>query len=232
MNNSHKIKPLDKYLNEDFYNPFKDDEDERSKNKTSHITDKSGPLKLRKEVFNINRVEYSKRDNGGYTVLAKTQFARGEIVEICPIIFVGQEVKSIKILKDYVFEIDKEKGTFGVVCGYGMLYSHSQEPNVSFAYNKSNRQMYFLTNRPIKVGEELTINYGVDYWTERTNFNLMSNNMTANTIQPIDVKQNESEVQPNAEEMQDKTQSKVLASPGNPSNPGVSGQIIQGVGQQ
>lgn len=53
----HKIKSLEEYqkLNEDFYNPFdKTDIDM----KPSHIADKGGLLKLRKEIFNINRVEY------------------------------------------------------------------------------------------------------------------------------------------------------------------------------
>ena len=231
---THKIKPLDNYLHEDFYNPF-DEKDESVPKETSHISDRSmRSLLPRKETFNINRVEYSKRDNGGYTVLSKTQFAKGEIVEICPIIFVGSEAKSVKILKDYIFEIDKEKDTYGVVLGYGSIFRHDATPNCDFVYNRSNKQMYFITNRPIKVAEELSINYGTDYWSERMNFNLMSdteNNTSPQQSPNGETDQNESEVQPNAEEMQDKTNMKALSTPNNRNSPVISGQIIGSTGQ-
>jgi SET domain-containing protein len=29
--------------------------------------------------------------------------------------------------------------------------------------------MYFMAKKPINIGEELTINYGVSYWQERNN---------------------------------------------------------------
>ena len=80
----HKIKSLSEYLREEFYNPF--DEDNPVETKPSHIADRGGLLRLRKEVFNINRVEYSKKQNGSYLVLARTQFAKGEIVETSPVI--------------------------------------------------------------------------------------------------------------------------------------------------
>jgi uncharacterized protein len=182
----HIIKPLDDLLAEDFFNPF-DLKDLDKKPDSKAMSDRGGILKLRREVFNINRVQYSKKENGQYTVLAKTQFARGEIIEIAPIIFVGPEVKAIKSLKDYVFEIDKEKQIFGLVMGYGSLYSHSTNPNVEFAYNRSNKQMYFLAKKPIQVEEELSIDYGSSYWEERQNFN------TTGQAKPV-----EENVQPNA----------------------------------
>lgn len=172
---AYKIKKLD----EDFYNPY-DDELEKPKKpkKPVHISDKGGTLKPRREIFNINRVVYSKRPNGEYTVMSKTQFAKGEIIEICPIIFVGMEAKAVDRLKDFVFEIEKPKegkpGMYGLVLGYGSIYKHSDEANVEYAYNRSNRQMYFKAARTIQAHEELTINYGKDYWAERTSFNTMA----------------------------------------------------------
>src|SRR5208283_916451 len=120
------------------------------------------------------------------------------IVEICPVIFVDMTIKSIKGIKDYVFEIDKEKGIFGVPGGYAMFYGHNQKNNIDYAYNRSNKQLYFLTNRTINIGEELTINYGNEYWQERMNMNLMGqvNPSSNNTIAPITRQENESLVQP------------------------------------
>ena len=229
----HKIKPLDDYLklNEEFYNPFA--EDNPIETKPSHIADKGGILKLRKEIFNINRVEYSKRTNGTYTVLAKTQFAKGEIVEIAPIIFVGLEAKAVPRLKDYIFEIDKQKGTFGVVLGYGSLYKHSETPNITFAYNKGNRQMYFIAAQTINAGTELTIDYGKDYWAERSGFGTVAQQspITSGEV-VVKGESNESAVQPNAEDITNMSTAKQFGQPNSPANPAVSGVAIRGIGQQ
>lgn len=172
---AYRIKKLD----EDFYNPFDDElaKEEKPKNPV-HISDNGGLLKPRREIFNINRVVYSKRPNGEFTVMAKTQFAKGEIIEICPIIFVGREAKAIDRLRDFIFEIEKPKddkpGMYGLVLGYGSIYKHSDEANVEYAYNRANRQMYFKAARTIQAHEELTINYGKDYWQERTSFSTMA----------------------------------------------------------
>jgi hypothetical protein len=234
----HKIKSLDEYLktselNEEFYNPF--EVDNPIETKPSHIADKGGLLKLRKEVFNINRVEYSKRANGSYTVLAKTQFAKGEIVEIAPIIFVGPEAKAVPRLKDYIFEIDKNKQIYGVVLGYGSLYRHSETPNITFAYNSKNRQMYFISARPINAGEELNIDYGKDYWAERSGFGTMAQQSPIKSGEVVvkgEKEENESMVQPNAEDITNTSVTKQFGKPNSPANPAVSGVAIKGIGQQ
>jgi hypothetical protein len=186
----YKIKTLE----EDFYNPFDDEMEVGPKPKKSeHISDKGGLLKPRREIFNINRVVYSKRPNGEFTVIAKTQFARGEIIEICPIIFVGPEAKAIDRIKDFIFEIEKDGpkgGMWGIVLGYGSIYKHSEEANVEYAYNRANRQMYFMAKREIKAQEELTINYGKDYWDERSSFSMMAPKNETPAVESPDVDEN------------------------------------------
>jgi len=234
----HKIKPLDKYLNEEFYNPF--EKGNAIETKPSHIADKGGMLSLRKEVFNINRVEYSKRPNGAYTVLAKTQYAKGEIVEIAPVIFVGVEAKAVPRLKDYIFEIDKNKQQYGVVLGYAMLYRDSQKPNITFAYNKSNRQMYFIANRTINAGEELTIDYGKDYRNERSGFGTVAQQPSVTAGEAVaaakgeDKEENESMgLQQNASDITDANLTVQRGQPNdNIFNPGIKAIAIRGLGQQ
>ena len=173
---SYKIKTLE----EEFYNPYEAEEKagkKKGNKKPVQISDQGGLLKPRREIFNINRVVYSKRPNAEFTVLSKTQFAKGEIIEIAPIIFVGMEAKAVDRLKDFIFEIEKDGkngGMWGLVLGYGSLYKHSDEPNVEYAYNRSNRQMYFKAARVIQAHEELTINYGRDYWEQRAMFGTMA----------------------------------------------------------
>jgi uncharacterized protein len=219
---SYRIKKLD----EDFYNPYDDEiEVDTKPKKPVHISDKGGMLKPRREIFNINRVVYSKRPNGEYTVMAKTQFAKGEIIEISPIIFVGREAKAIARLKDIIFEIEKPKedkeGMYGLVLGYGSLYKHSDEANVEYAYNRANRQMYFKASRTIQAHEELTINYGKDYWQERASFN---------TLAP----KNETpaqEVEENVGQSQAPSNPAIVGNTGIKGNPAVDGVAAMGGGQ-
>jgi len=229
-----KILSLEEYikLNEDFYNPF-DQGDEKPRT-PSNISDAGGLFQPRKETFNLARVEWSKRPGGDYTVYSKTQFARGEIIEICPLIILPEIARTVDRLKDLVFEIDKKKGEYGLVLGYGSLYRHSDEPNVDYAYNKRQRHMFFIVNRPIKAHEELTINYGSEYWQERSNLDLMSNpENISKTKSPEEgtSEVGESEIQPNAADIEAGKTSKQFAEPNSRSNPAVSGVSIKGVGQ-
>jgi len=231
-----KIISLEEYIkiNEDFYNPFdqKDDKPQEPK----HIADKGGLFKQRKETFNLGRVEWSKRPGGDYTILAKTQFARGEIVEICPLIILSDIAKTVDRLKDLVFEIDKKKGEYGLVLGYGSLYRHSDKPNVDYAYNKRQRHMFFIANRTIKAYEELTINYGSEYWEERSNLNLMSDIENISQTKSPDNKGvpeiEESQVQPTAADMESGKTDKQFSEPNSKANPAISGVAIRGIGQQ
>ena len=226
---THKIKPIDQYLNEDFYNPFDTNDIDV---KPSHIADKGGILKTRREIFNINRAEYAKKPNGSYTVLAKTQYAKGEIIEIQPIIFVGLEAKAVPRLKDFIFEIDKTKGTYGIVLGYGSLYGHNENPNVTFAYNSKNRQMYFIAARTIQAGEELTINYGKDYWDERSGFGTIAQQgQVKGDGLSAKGEENESLVQPNSVDLTNSSVKNQFSQPNSTSNPVVSGVAIIGGGQ-
>ena len=232
-----KIVSLEEYLkiNEDFENPFKEDEEEKKKEPV-HVSDTGGFFEPRKESFNLARVEWSKRPGGDYTITAKTQFARGEIIEICPMIILPEIAKTIDKLKDIVFEIDKKKGQYALVLGYGSLYRHSDEPNVDYAYNKRQKHMFFIANRPIQAMEELTINYGKDYWEERSNLNLMADIENISTVKGADaslgVDLEESEVQPNAADMEQGKTNKAFGEPNARSNPAVSGISIKGIGQQ
>ena len=223
----HKIKTLDEFqVNEDFYNPF----DEVTPDTTpKFMSDKGGKLSVRKETFNINRVEYSKRSNGQYTVLSKSLIAVGEIVEICPVIKCGIESKAIDGVKDLIFEINRDRREYGLVLGYGSLYQHSEKPNMEFGYNKSNKQMYFTTTRMVKAGEELTINYGKEYWDERKNFN---------TIAPMpepekteELEENGMGLPPNAAMISGAGRTKGFGDIRNPANPAISGVAIMGGGQ-
>lgn len=219
-------------IDEGFYNPF-EEEDQFKPKKPEPVKDFGGVFKLKKESFNLGRVEYTKRPGGDYMMIGKTQFAKGEVVEICPVILVGEIAKTLDRIKDIIFELDKNKSQWGLVLGYGSLYRHSDKPNMDYAYNPKSRQMYFITNRPIKLREELTINYGVDYWAERRNFNTIGEIPNINQgLEPAAKPENESAIQPNAADMDAQTSKLLFGEPNSNANPAVSGVPIKGIGQQ
>lgn len=229
-----KIVSLEEYMeiNEDFYNPF--DEKDEAKKEPVHISDKGGSFEPRKETFNLARVEWTKRPGGDYAIIAKTQFARGELIEVCPLVILPEIAKTVDRLKDLVFEINKDKGEYGLVLGYGSMYGHSDEANVDYAYNKRQRHMFFIANRAIKAHEELTINYGKDYWQERSNLDLMTDVENISKVKEPEESPEleESEVQPNRADIVDDKAKGEFAEPNSMANPVVSGVAIRGMGQQ
>lgn len=236
-----KIVSLEEYMkiHEDFYNPF-DQETEEAKKKPQHITDPGGNFEPRKESFNLARIEWTKRPGGDYALIAKTQFARGELIEVCPLVILPEIVKTVDRLKDLVFEINKKKAEYGLVLGYGSMYGHSDKPNVDYAYNKRQRHMFFIANRAIQAREELTIDYGSEYWQERSNLNLMSDVENISKVKELDtaiemdpsIGLEESEVQPNAADMEAGKTNRQFGEPNSQANPAVSGVAIRGIGQQ
>ena len=223
------IKSLDEYLkmNEDFYNPFIDDEEFKGKKEHGHITDHGNYLEKRKQTFNLSKIEWSKKGSGTFAASAKSHFAKGDIIEICPVIIVPSICKTIDTLREMVFEIDKNKDEFGLVLGYGSLYAHNERANVEYAYNRGQRLMYFLARTHIKAHEELTINYGTDYWAERDNLNTIKNIESITKTPELE----ESEIQPGAVDIQQKNTISQYSAPNSRTNPVVSGVSIMGAGQ-
>jgi uncharacterized protein len=105
-----------------------------------------------------------KRGRHGRGVFATRRFAAGELVERCPTI----EVPDAEVtghLGDYVYKSVKD-GDSLLVLGYGMLYNHSEDPNVEVVQEEPST-IEFLALRAVKPGDELTIHYGDEWWQTR-----------------------------------------------------------------
>ena len=53
------------------------------------------------------------------------------------------------------------------VLGHGMIFNHSYENNVDYKIEGKMGVVIFKANRDIKAQEELTIDYGKEYWESR-----------------------------------------------------------------
>jgi len=53
------------------------------------------------------------------------------------------------------------------VLGFGMIYNHSKEENLVFKIDDRRKVVTYIAKKDIEQGDELTINYGEQYWSDR-----------------------------------------------------------------
>jgi len=98
----------------------------------------------------------------GRGVFAAMPIKKGAVVERVPVLLVP--LKDLAggptnpTLNKYFYQWTKKH--FACCLGYGSLYNHSFEPNVTFKYGRDT--MTYKALRNIEEGEELTINYNGD----------------------------------------------------------------------
>lgn len=106
-------------------------------------------------------IEIRKTPNKGRGVFALKDFTSGEIIENCPIINVSPaERKHCEktILNYYIYPWRSTKSG-SIVLGYGSIYNHSFTPNADWKQNFKTYTMVYKAIKPIKKGEEITVNY-------------------------------------------------------------------------
>ena len=104
------------------------------------------------------------RGRRGRGVVALRQFREGEVVEACPAVLLPEKEVS-GVMRDYVFDA-RQKDKLLLLLGYGMLYNHSARPNL-FHRTAGRLTIEFVALRDIDKGEELTHDYGPEYWEGR-----------------------------------------------------------------
>jgi SET domain-containing protein len=101
----------------------------------------------------------------GRGVFAARPIATGETIEVCPTLEVAAADVG-GLLHDYVFESNDDAEGSVLLLGYGMLYNHSAKPNAEYVQD-GDAAVAFVALRPIKPGDEITIDYGADWWATR-----------------------------------------------------------------
>ena len=105
----------------------------------------------------------------GLGVFACEDIKIGDIIELCPYIVVdNDDLAEFNRLNDYLFGSPDQDGDYLVVLGYAMMYNHDDQPNAEWEIDDDDhRFVRFTALRDIKAGEEITQNYGKDYWNSR-----------------------------------------------------------------
>lgn len=101
----------------------------------------------------------------GRGVFAARDIEEGETVELCPTLEVADADVSGR-LGDYVFRSGSNEENVILMLGYGMLYNHSSEPNAEYVEDEEG-WIAFVATRPVEAGDEVTIDYGAEWWDTR-----------------------------------------------------------------
>ena len=102
----------------------------------------------------------------GRGVFATRAFAKGDAVESCPTLELHGDNVSGR-LGDYVFGSAESEDYVVLPLGYGMLYNHSYEANCEYVQDGPRRDHLSSPLRAVEAGEELTIDYGEEWWSTR-----------------------------------------------------------------
>ncbi len=106
-------------------------------------------------------IEVRTTSKKGRGVFALKDFKKGEIVENCPVINITpKERKKVeKTIFNYYIYPWRSTRSGSLVLGYGSIYNHSFSPNADWKQNFRANTMVYRALRPIKSGEEITVNY-------------------------------------------------------------------------
>src|ERR1700709_1094577 len=126
------------------------------------------------------RAQLAVRDFGirGRGIVALEDIEPGRLVERSPVLIIpSEEGPSVDktIIFTYVFmwehhtveeDLYKHRGRSAIALGYTSLLSHSFEPNCIFVRHIDELLIDVFAKRPIRAGEELTIDYQMTLWFE------------------------------------------------------------------
>ena len=133
---------------------------------------------LKQKLFQHPGLEVRKSDIHGYGVFTKEFIYKDDLIEDCVVpyqtIEPGYEYldgklfrRNINVLEAYRFigpKDDHGQVRFWMVAtGNAMVYNHKAEPNIIWRHNINQRLISFSALRDIQPGEELCMDYGVNY---------------------------------------------------------------------
>ena len=101
----------------------------------------------------------------GRGVIATAPIAKGETIEVCPVLTVDPDDAN-GVLADYVVDLGDDSEGSALMLGYGSLYNHSEDANAEYVY-ESDDAYAFMALRDIAAGEEITISYSDEWWETR-----------------------------------------------------------------
>ena len=113
-------------------------------------------------ILNRKKTYFGVDKKVGRGVFCNNIILPGEIVEKCPTLMIDNETFDVD-LQNYLFT-DGVNNHVGL--GIAGLFNHSDTPNIRWYFSEDN-EISFIANKLILPNEQLTINYGEEYWPTR-----------------------------------------------------------------
>ncbi len=99
----------------------------------------------------------------GRGVFASRAYRPGELIETSPVLLIDSRHFDLPPeLTKYVFSwqgLTGGESRQALAFGYGCLYNHANPASMRYSGDVENNCIHFFAERPIGIGEELTINY-------------------------------------------------------------------------
>lgn len=115
--------------------------------------------------FIDKRLSMGRLEGFGLGVLANARIEAGTFVEIAPVVVCETNViASDQEAFKYVIAWDDG---LAIPLGWTMIYNHSDDNNCEFSTNIHGRLLAIIATRDISQGEQLTVNYGPNWFSSR-----------------------------------------------------------------
>lgn len=131
---------------------------------TVHVGEPQGMLRKSAAVKIWSKIGVGKAGDG-FGVYAIDDIADNETIEECPVIEMARDEFNSKVLMDYMFKISQDR--YVLALGSGCVYNHRNEPNARWEYLADQKILKVVSTRSIRMGEEIYISYGRDYFKTR-----------------------------------------------------------------
>ena len=120
------------------------------------------------EIYPPKKIKIVPLQEKGRGVVATSFIAKYEIIEVSPIVVLGEEdacfvrERSDRLKHYYLHQTQLDR--FCVMLGYASLCNHDFNPNATFEYDPDPAQHYVAIRalRDIHPGEEIVLNYNFD----------------------------------------------------------------------
>jgi hypothetical protein len=138
------------------------------------------------------RIGHSKVHYRG--VFATDDIKKGELIERCPMVLMAHRMNYHKdpTIWGYMYthscpceECKRHGGHFLMVMGWGQIYNHQDENNAHISFNLKNSTSDITALKDIKKDEEIFVNYGPNYFSNRKKVNV-------NETEPMNVANSDS----------------------------------------
>lgn len=125
-------------------------------------------LKKSKPINSIKKVGYGNSELEGVErgVIATKNIIPEEEIERSLYIETNAMVMNLPGLSDVAFQISDNQYAIGL--GLISVYNHSDNPNADWEIDTTSNQIIIKSLTEIESGQEITINYGKDYWKTRS----------------------------------------------------------------